>query len=66
MMLSDQFLQISTQLPTTFFYGIGENSRTTFKRDFSKWKTIGMFTADHAPYVSNVLFFFKNCYYYLL
>ncbi|XP_057311826.1 sucrase-isomaltase, intestinal-like [Hydractinia symbiolongicarpus] len=50
MMLSDQFLQLSTQLPTTFFYGIGENSRTTFKRDFSKWETIGMFTADHAPY----------------
>ena len=33
---SDQFLQISTLLPSQNVYGFGENTHQTFKHDFKK------------------------------
>ncbi|XP_023324355.1 sucrase-isomaltase, intestinal [Eurytemora carolleeae] len=45
---SDQFLQISTILPSSNFYGLGEQEQPSFKHDMN-WKTWGMFARDHPP-----------------
>ncbi|XP_020844721.1 sucrase-isomaltase, intestinal [Phascolarctos cinereus] len=44
----DQFIQISTRLPSEFIYGFGEVEHTAFKRDLN-WHTWGMFTRDQPP-----------------
>ncbi|XP_072477631.1 sucrase-isomaltase, intestinal [Notamacropus eugenii] len=44
----DQFIQISTRLPSEFIYGFGEVEHTSFKRDLN-WHTWGMFTRDQPP-----------------
>ncbi|XP_074048617.1 sucrase-isomaltase, intestinal [Macrotis lagotis] len=44
----DQFIQISTRLPSEFVYGFGEVEHTAFKRDLN-WHTWGMFTRDQPP-----------------
>uniref|UniRef100_F7BGM0 Sucrase-isomaltase n=1 Tax=Monodelphis domestica TaxID=13616 RepID=F7BGM0_MONDO len=44
----DQFIQISTRLPSEFLYGFGEVEHTAFKRDLN-WHTWGMFTRDQPP-----------------
>uniref|UniRef100_A0A4X2L9V0 Sucrase-isomaltase n=1 Tax=Vombatus ursinus TaxID=29139 RepID=A0A4X2L9V0_VOMUR len=44
----DQFIQISTRLPSEFIYGFGEAEHTAFKRDLN-WHTWGMFTRDQPP-----------------
>ena len=51
-LLADQFLQLSTKLPSDYLYGFGETSRSSFKRDFTKWHSFGLFSRDQAPYVS--------------
>ncbi|XP_063403845.1 maltase-glucoamylase-like [Mytilus trossulus] len=46
--LTNQFLQISTQLPSTNVYGFGENIHKSFKHDLN-YKTWPMFSRDQAP-----------------
>ena len=48
LVLSDQFLQISTQLPSTSVFGFGENLHKTYKHDFN-FKTWPMFARDQSP-----------------
>ncbi|XP_048201809.1 sucrase-isomaltase, intestinal [Perognathus longimembris pacificus] len=45
---NDQFIQISTRLPSEYIYGFGEVEHTAFRRDL-KWNTWGMFTRDQPP-----------------
>lgn len=45
---NDQFIQISTRLPSEYVYGFGEAEHTEFKRDLN-WHTWGMFTRDQPP-----------------
>ncbi|XP_011379112.1 sucrase-isomaltase, intestinal [Pteropus vampyrus] len=45
---NDQFIQISTRLPSAYVYGFGEVEHTAFKRDLN-WNTWGMFTRDQPP-----------------
>ncbi|EPQ06457.1 Sucrase-isomaltase, intestinal [Myotis brandtii] len=45
---NDQFIQISTRLPSEYIYGFGEVEHTAFKRDLN-WNTWGMFTRDQPP-----------------
>nr|XP_022286839.1 maltase-glucoamylase, intestinal-like [Crassostrea virginica] len=45
---SDQFLQISTRLPTDNVYGFGEHNHRRYRHDMN-WKTWGMFSRDYAP-----------------
>jgi len=46
--ISDQFLQISTLLPSENIYGFAEQEQPSFKHDLN-WRTWGMFAHDHAP-----------------
>lgn len=45
---NDQFIQISTRLPSQYVYGFGEVEHTAFNRDMN-WHTWGMFTRDQPP-----------------
>ncbi|XP_041515159.1 sucrase-isomaltase, intestinal [Microtus oregoni] len=45
---NDQFIQISTRLPSQYLYGFGEVEHTAYKRDLN-WHTWGMFTRDQPP-----------------
>ncbi|CAH1268259.1 MGAM [Branchiostoma lanceolatum] len=45
---SDQFLQISTKLPSSYVYGFGEHERDNYRHNMD-WRTWGMFTRDEAP-----------------
>ncbi|XP_040830836.1 sucrase-isomaltase, intestinal [Ochotona curzoniae] len=45
---NDQFIQISTRLPSEYIYGFGEVEHPTFKHDLN-WHTWGMFTRDQPP-----------------
>ncbi|NXN96345.1 MGA protein, partial [Rhinopomastus cyanomelas] len=45
---SDQFLQISSRLPSQFLFGFGETEHTSFRRDMG-WHTWGMFSRDQPP-----------------
>ncbi|XP_038077866.1 sucrase-isomaltase, intestinal-like [Patiria miniata] len=45
---SDQFLQITTMLPSTNLYGFGENEHPSFRHDI-QWKSWGMFSRDQPP-----------------
>ncbi|ELK15857.1 Sucrase-isomaltase, intestinal [Pteropus alecto] len=45
---NDQFIQISTRLPSAYVYGFGEVEHTAFKQDLN-WNTWGMFTRDQPP-----------------
>ncbi|KAF4021015.1 hypothetical protein G4228_012809 [Cervus hanglu yarkandensis] len=45
---NNQFIQISTRLPSEYVYGFGEMEHTTFRRDLN-WHTWGMFTRDQPP-----------------
>ena len=50
MIFEDQFLQISTTVPTTYLYGLGEQEHENFKHDF-QWRTEGMFATDEGVHV---------------
>ena len=52
---SDQFLQISTRLPSTNLYGIGENEQSTFKHQFEKFPVWPLFAKDQQPSVSAMI-----------
>ncbi|XP_066097514.1 sucrase-isomaltase, intestinal isoform X1 [Saccopteryx bilineata] len=45
---NDQFIQISTRLPSHYVYGFGEVEHKAFKHDLN-WHTWGMFTRDQPP-----------------
>ncbi|XP_058151204.1 sucrase-isomaltase, intestinal [Dasypus novemcinctus] len=45
---NDQFIQISTRLPSNYVYGFGEAEHPEFKHDLD-WHTWGMFTRDQPP-----------------
>uniref|UniRef100_A0A8C6W327 Sucrase-isomaltase, intestinal n=1 Tax=Nannospalax galili TaxID=1026970 RepID=A0A8C6W327_NANGA len=45
---NDQFIQISSRLPSQYLYGFGEAEHTAFKRDLN-WHTWGMFSRDQPP-----------------
>ncbi|XP_019482550.1 PREDICTED: sucrase-isomaltase, intestinal-like, partial [Hipposideros armiger] len=45
---SDQYLQISTRLPTEYMYGLGEHIHKRFRHDLY-WKTWPIFTRDQLP-----------------
>ncbi|XP_052774040.1 sucrase-isomaltase, intestinal-like isoform X2 [Mya arenaria] len=48
LVLSDQFLQVSTSLPSVHVYGFGENLHRTFQHDLNH-TTWPMFSRDQAP-----------------
>lgn len=48
---ADQFIQIVNKVPSTNGYGIGENEQLTYRHDFSKWQTFGLYTRDNTPEV---------------
>ncbi|XP_066565478.1 sucrase-isomaltase, intestinal isoform X2 [Amia ocellicauda] len=45
---SDQFIQISTRLPSDYIYGFGETEHHTYRHDLN-WHTWGMFSKDQPP-----------------
>ncbi|XP_067898281.1 maltase-glucoamylase [Heterodontus francisci] len=45
---TDQFIQISTRLPSKYIYGFGETEHRSFKHDLN-WHTWGMFAKDQPP-----------------
>ena len=50
LIFADQFLQISTRLPSRYIYGFGEHEHRSFLHDID-WKSYGMFTRDQYPKV---------------
>ncbi|KAJ7393936.1 hypothetical protein OS493_003605 [Desmophyllum pertusum] len=46
----DQFIQISTQPPSSFVYGFGEQEHKSFKHDLSAWEVLPIFTRDQFPF----------------
>lgn len=46
--IAEQFLMISTKLPTRYLYGFGENTHDTFLHDM-KYRMWPIFTRDIAP-----------------
>ncbi|XP_043558940.1 maltase-glucoamylase, intestinal [Chiloscyllium plagiosum] len=51
---TDQFIQISTHLPSKYIYGFGETEHRSFKHDLN-WNTWGMFAKDQPPGVNVTL-----------
>ena len=51
---SDQFIQISTKLPSTNAYGIGENEQHSFKQQFDSYHTFPLWARDNGPDVSSL------------
>uniref|UniRef100_A0AC34FVT4 P-type domain-containing protein n=1 Tax=Panagrolaimus sp. ES5 TaxID=591445 RepID=A0AC34FVT4_9BILA len=49
LLFADQYIQISTAVPTDRVYGFGENIHPTLKHDFSQFRTYAMFARDQAP-----------------
>ncbi|CDW53293.1 Gal mutarotas 2 and Glyco hydro 31 domain contain ing protein [Trichuris trichiura] len=47
--VSDQFLQTSTRLPSSYIYGFGEHTAHNFKRDIN-WRRWPMWARDEALY----------------
>ena len=46
--IAEQFLMISTKLPTRYLYGFGENTHDTFLHDM-QYRMWPIFTRDIAP-----------------
>ncbi|XP_033109455.1 maltase-glucoamylase, intestinal-like [Anneissia japonica] len=49
----DQFLQLSTRLPSTSVFGFGETEQPSFMHDLN-WKTWGFFSRDQPPSTGNM------------
>ncbi|XP_059802933.1 maltase-glucoamylase [Hypanus sabinus] len=45
---TDQFIQLTTKLPSKYIYGFGETEHRSFKHDLN-WNTWGMFSKDQPP-----------------
>lgn len=50
LIFAEQFLQISTKLPSKYIYGFGEHEHASYLHDVN-WKSYGMFTRDQYPKV---------------
>lgn len=50
LLFADQFLQLSTSLPTRYVYGLGEH-RSSFLHSI-EWNTLTMWARDAPPVVS--------------
>lgn len=48
LLFSDQFLQLSTHLPSANVYGLGEHVHQQYRHDMN-WKTWPMFARDTTP-----------------
>ncbi|XP_063956333.1 maltase-glucoamylase-like [Lytechinus pictus] len=48
LIFEDQFLSISTRLPSSNLYGFGESEHRSFKHDMN-WRTWGLFARDQPP-----------------
>ncbi|KAL6030171.1 hypothetical protein STEG23_030424 [Scotinomys teguina] len=48
LLFSDQFLQLSTQLPSANVYGLGEHVHQQYRHDMN-WKTWSLFSRDTTP-----------------
>lgn len=46
---SDQFLQITTKLPSKNLYGIGENEQSSFRHSFDKFPVYPLFANGWSP-----------------
>ncbi|XP_070579473.1 sucrase-isomaltase, intestinal-like [Ptychodera flava] len=51
--MSDQFLSISTRLPSSNIYGFGEHEHPQFRHDLN-WQSWGMFSRDQPPSRGNL------------
>lgn len=51
LIFEDQFLQLSTKLPSSNIYGFGEHEHESFRHDLN-WKRWGSFARDQPPSVS--------------
>ena len=49
----NQFLQISSKLPSRYFYGLGEHEHRQFLHNNFNWKAWPLFTKDEFPTVSS-------------
>lgn len=47
-MFADQFRELTTRLPSTYAYGLGEHSHNSFRHTFNH-KSWGMFARDQPP-----------------
>ncbi|ULT85754.1 hypothetical protein L5515_005679 [Caenorhabditis briggsae] len=54
LIFSDQFLQLSTYLPSENVYGWGENAHQSLKHNFSRYLTWGMLARDQPPNSGNL------------
>lgn len=48
LLFSDQFLQLSTRLPSANVYGLGEHVHQQYRHDMN-WKTWSLFSRDTTP-----------------
>ncbi|XP_028393180.1 sucrase-isomaltase, intestinal-like [Dendronephthya gigantea] len=55
LIFSDQYLQISTRLPSKYIYGFGEQEHESFLHEL-KWQRLGMFTRDQFPFNKGSLY----------
>ncbi|KAK7100862.1 hypothetical protein V1264_023730 [Littorina saxatilis] len=56
LVLSDQFLQLTTRLPSADLYGLGENTHSSFRRHFDKDNSWAAFARDQFPGGDNNLY----------
>lgn len=49
----DQYIQISTQLPSAFMYGFGEHEHKSLKHNLSAWGVLPIFARRQHPFVSD-------------
>ena len=56
LVLSDQFLQIATRLPSVNVYGFGENVHESFRHNL-EFKSWPLFARDQPPGVVSLFFF---------
>lgn len=64
MIFADQFLQLSSKLPSKYIYGIGEH-RSSFLLS-TQWQRFTLFNHDAPPRFNvcirkNIYYIFKNC-----
>lgn len=59
LIFSDQFIQISTWLPSKYIYGFGEHEHDSFLHKL-KWQRLGMFARGRHPFVSTCMFQFRS------
>ncbi|CAH3034609.1 unnamed protein product [Porites lobata] len=56
LIFEDQFIQISTQPPSSYVYGFGEQEHESFKRNLSAWEVLPIFTRDQFPFAGGNLY----------